>query len=57
MSLFAVRGCTHLVSVLLLSDEAKKKASEELGEARTVWDALQKELDSCKQSGNQKQSP
>nr|XP_020042211.1 synaptonemal complex central element protein 1 [Castor canadensis] len=26
--------------------QAKKKASEELGEARTVWDALQKELDS-----------
>uniref|UniRef100_A0A8C9UJK3 Synaptonemal complex central element protein 1 n=1 Tax=Spermophilus dauricus TaxID=99837 RepID=A0A8C9UJK3_SPEDA len=30
--------------------QAKKKASEELGEARTVWDALQKELDSCKQA-------
>uniref|UniRef100_A0A8C3W4X6 Synaptonemal complex central element protein 1 n=1 Tax=Catagonus wagneri TaxID=51154 RepID=A0A8C3W4X6_9CETA len=28
--------------------QAKKKASEELGEARTVWEALQKELDSCK---------
>ncbi|XP_037353069.1 synaptonemal complex central element protein 1 isoform X3 [Talpa occidentalis] len=26
--------------------QAKKKASEELGEARTVWEALQKELDS-----------
>ncbi|KAM5271878.1 synaptonemal complex central element protein 1 [Ctenodactylus gundi] len=26
--------------------QAKKKAIEELGEARTVWDALQKELDS-----------
>ncbi|KAM4845098.1 LOW QUALITY PROTEIN: synaptonemal complex central element protein 1-like [Thomomys bottae] len=26
--------------------QAKKKASEELGEAQTVWDALQKELDS-----------
>ncbi|XP_069914358.1 synaptonemal complex central element protein 1 isoform X3 [Oryctolagus cuniculus] len=25
--------------------QAKKKASEELGEARTVWEALQKELD------------
>ncbi|XP_026919298.1 synaptonemal complex central element protein 1 isoform X4 [Acinonyx jubatus] len=26
--------------------QAKKKASEELGEARTVWEALQKEMDS-----------
>uniref|UniRef100_A0A8C5K414 Synaptonemal complex central element protein 1 n=1 Tax=Jaculus jaculus TaxID=51337 RepID=A0A8C5K414_JACJA len=26
--------------------QAKKKASEELGEAQTVWDALQKELNS-----------
>ncbi|XP_022422583.1 synaptonemal complex central element protein 1, partial [Delphinapterus leucas] len=26
--------------------QAKKKASEELGEARTVWETLQKELDS-----------
>ncbi|XP_014442741.1 2-oxoglutarate and iron-dependent oxygenase JMJD4 isoform X3 [Tupaia chinensis] len=26
--------------------QAKKKASEELGESRTVWEALQKELDS-----------
>ncbi|XP_054441028.1 synaptonemal complex central element protein 1 [Pteronotus mesoamericanus] len=26
--------------------QAKKKASQELGEARTVWEALQKELDS-----------
>lgn len=30
---------------------AKKKASEELGEARTVWEALQKELDSRKCAG------
>ncbi|KAM7074069.1 synaptonemal complex central element protein 1 isoform 1-T1 [Molossus nigricans] len=33
-------------SVLLLFGTAKKKASEELGEARTVWETLQKELDS-----------
>lgn len=36
------------MSVLLLFGTAKKKASEELGEARTVWETLQKELDSCK---------
>uniref|UniRef100_A0A8C0T629 Synaptonemal complex central element protein 1 n=1 Tax=Canis lupus familiaris TaxID=9615 RepID=A0A8C0T629_CANLF len=30
--------------------QAKKKASEELGEARTVWEALQKEMDSRKYS-------
>lgn len=33
---------------ILLFGTAKKKASEELGEARTVWEALQKELDSRK---------
>lgn len=33
---------------LLLFGTAKKKASEELGEARTVWETLQKDLDSCK---------
>uniref|UniRef100_A0A452SMG0 Synaptonemal complex central element protein 1 n=1 Tax=Ursus americanus TaxID=9643 RepID=A0A452SMG0_URSAM len=31
--------------------QAKKKASEELGEARTVWEALQREMDSCKHTG------
>jgi hypothetical protein len=30
---------------VLLFGKAKKKASEELGEAQTVWDNLQKELD------------
>lgn len=52
MSLFtrnsAAGGHTYTTSVILLFDTAKKKASEELGEARTVWEALQKELDSCK---------
>lgn len=33
---------------VLLFGKAKKKAGEELGEAQTVWDTLQKELDSCK---------
>uniref|UniRef100_A0A8C9CH90 Synaptonemal complex central element protein 1 n=1 Tax=Phocoena sinus TaxID=42100 RepID=A0A8C9CH90_PHOSS len=32
--------------------QAKKKASEELGEARTVWETLQKELDSRKLVGD-----
>uniref|UniRef100_A0A452DKW4 Synaptonemal complex central element protein 1 n=1 Tax=Capra hircus TaxID=9925 RepID=A0A452DKW4_CAPHI len=31
--------------------QAKKKASEELGDARAVWETLQKELDSCKPGG------
>uniref|UniRef100_A0A8C7AS36 Synaptonemal complex central element protein 1 n=1 Tax=Neovison vison TaxID=452646 RepID=A0A8C7AS36_NEOVI len=31
--------------------QAKKKASEELGEARAVWEALQREMDSCKHAG------
>ncbi|KAB0401519.1 hypothetical protein E2I00_002209, partial [Balaenoptera physalus] len=35
----------HLHNVLRFGT-AKKKASEELGEARTVWETLQKELDS-----------
>lgn len=52
MSLFArnnaVGGCTYIV---LLFGTAKKKASEELGEARTVWEALQREMDSCKHAG------
>ncbi|XP_019499627.1 PREDICTED: synaptonemal complex central element protein 1 [Hipposideros armiger] len=42
----AAAGCTYTASILLLFGTAKKKASEELGEARTVWEALQKELDS-----------
>ena len=33
---------------VLLFGKAKRKASEELGEAQTVWDTLQKDLDSCK---------
>lgn len=36
-----------LLNVLLFG-KAKRKASEELGEAQTVWDTLQKDLDSCK---------
>lgn len=47
----AAGGRTFTMSVLLLFGTAKKKASEELGEARTVWEALQKELDSRKCSG------
>ncbi|XP_064343881.1 synaptonemal complex central element protein 1 isoform X2 [Camelus dromedarius] len=35
-----------LMEMVKKLQKAKKKASEELGEARTVWEALQKELDS-----------
>ena len=63
-SLFARNGvvgcCTYTLSGFLFCfvlfclfcfGTAKKKASEELGEARTVWEALQKEMDSRKHAG------
>uniref|UniRef100_A0A8C0Z260 Synaptonemal complex central element protein 1 n=1 Tax=Canis lupus familiaris TaxID=9615 RepID=A0A8C0Z260_CANLF len=37
--------------------QAKKKASEELGEARTVWEALQKEMDSRKHTRGYPEKP
>ena len=46
----------HLHDVLRF-DTAKKKASEELGDARTVWETLQKELDSCKPGGDHPEVP
>ncbi|KAK2099389.1 Synaptonemal complex central element protein 1 [Saguinus oedipus] len=36
----------HSLNVFPIFDEAKKKANEDLGEARTICEALQKELDS-----------
>lgn len=46
----------HLHDVLWFGT-AKKKASEELGDARTVWETLQKELDSCKPGGDHPEVP
>lgn len=36
-------------------DPAKKKSSEELGEAQALWEALRRDLDSCK--WDQKRDP
>lgn len=47
----ALTRCLVSCFVLFFSGTAKKKASEELGEARTVWEALQKEMDSRKHAG------
>ncbi|KAG8517511.1 Synaptonemal complex central element protein 1 [Galemys pyrenaicus] len=40
-----------LINRINAVQQAKKKASEDLGEARTIWEALQKELDSCEYAG------
>lgn len=44
----AAGGCNYILFILMLFGTAKKKTSEELGEAWTVWETLKKELDSCK---------
>ena len=36
-------------------DPAKKKSGEELGEAQALWEALRRDLDSCK--WDQKRDP